>query len=213
MKAWLSRFGRRAPARAVVCAVLFLLVPGHVEARSQLAFLQAAGVAEDPEQSPEEKRAERAARALNQEQRDAARKVRLAQTALVEELMQMGPDERQRFLDENPRIQRLPAPQQRRLRQLTQRLSNLPAEEQTLLLERYRLFLDLSPDQQQQARRLYRHWRLIEAQRRRELLREIEQLREATPEQRRKRLASEEFSRSFSVREQRIVRGLANLLP
>jgi hypothetical protein len=107
----------------------------------------------------------------------------------------------------------MPIPLQRRLQQLTLRLSRLSDEEQMLLLERYRLFLDLPPEKQQQARRVYRHWRMLEPARRRELLREVEQLREASPGARQERLESEQFSKAYSVQEQRILRGLTDLLP
>lgn len=211
MRARLFHNRMGAIGRAAFCAALALPVTADAAVRPPLALLQAARGLQ--ESSPEENRADRAARALGEQERAAARKVRLAQIALIEQLMQMQPEQRQRFLEENPRIQRLPAPQQRRLQQLTQRLSRLPAEEQLLVLERYRLFLDLPPQQQQQARRIYQQWRVIEPARRRELLREIEQLRDATPQARRERLQSEEFTKSYSVREQRIVRVLSGLFP
>jgi hypothetical protein len=198
---------------AALCGALAVPLAGQAQARTQLALLQASSGLQESPRPPEEKRAERAVRALTDEQREAARRIRLAQIALIEQLMQMEPETRQRFLQENPRIQRLPIPQKRRLHQLTQRLSQLPADEQMLLLERYRLFLDLAPRKQQQARRLYRNWRMIEARRRLELLREVERLREATPEARRERLQSEEFTKAYSVPEQRIVRGLTELFP
>lgn len=197
----------RAIAPAVRCAAWGLILAALAQARPPFALLQAAAGLQG------ENSADRAARDLSDEQRAAARKVRLAQIALIEQVMQMQPEQRQRFLEENPRIRRLPAPQQRRLRQLTQRLSRLPADEQLLVLERYRLFLDLAPQKQQQARRIYQHWRVIEPARRRELLREVEQLRDATPQARRERLHSEEFVKSYSVREQRIVRVLSELFP
>jgi hypothetical protein len=203
----------RLIGRTALCAALGLLLATLAEARAPFALLQAARGLQESPASAEESSADRAARALNDEQRAAARKVRLAQIALIEQVMQMEPEQRQRFLEENPRIQRLPAPQQRRLQQLTQRLSRLPAEEQLLVLERYRLFLDLAPQKQQQARRIYQHWRGIEPARRRELLSEIEQLRDATPQARHQRLQSEAFSKSYSVQEQRIVRVLSGLFP
>jgi hypothetical protein len=132
---------------------------------------------------------------------------------LIEQLIQMPPERRDQFLRENPRMQRLAEPQRRRLRQLTERLSRLPADEQALVLERYRLFLDLPPQQQQQARRLYQNWRTIELSRRRELLREIEQLRDAPPDERRRRLQSDDFVKAYSAREQRMIRALTSLFP
>jgi hypothetical protein len=211
MRAGLVKNELFAIGRATLGAALCLVPAALVEARPPLAMLQAARGLQ--QESPQENRAGRAARALGDEQRAAARKIRLAQIALIEQVMQMQPEQRQRFLEENPRIQRLPAPQQRRLRQLTQRLGRLPAEEQLLVLERYRLFLDLPPQKQQQARRIYPHWRAIEPARRRQLLREVEQLRDATPQARSERLQSEEFVKSYSVREQRIVRVLTDLFP
>jgi hypothetical protein len=71
----------------------------------------------------------------------------------------------------------------------------------------------LPPRQQQQARRIYRQWRTIEPARRRELLREVEKLRDAAPAARRERLGSEQFQQSYSVQEQRILRGLSGLFP
>jgi hypothetical protein len=204
-------------ATAVLFVVLVPLVAAPAQARplasGPLALLQRANRIQESPRSVEEKRAGQAARVLSAEQREAARKVRLAQIALIERLMQMPLEDRQRFLRENPRIQRMPPEQRRRIHNLTQRLSRLPAEEQVLLLERYRLFLDLPPQKQQQARRIYQHWRLIEPNRRRELLREVEQLRDTMPEARRERLESAEFSQSYSGQEQRILRGLTDLFP
>jgi hypothetical protein len=213
MRAGLVKSALWAAGGTALWATLTLFVVGPVQARPLLALLQAADRPQDRSRSPEEKRAARAARALSDEQRDAARKIRLAQITLIEQLMQMKPEERQRFLQQNPRIQRMPIPLQRRLQQLTLRLSRLSDEEQMLLLERYRLFLDLPPEKQQQARRVYRHWRMLEPARRRELLREVEQLREASPGARQERLESEQFSKAYSVQEQRILRGLTDLLP
>ena len=213
MRAELRKYGLRAAGSGALCAALLLCVAAPAQAQPPLALLQAAKKLQEPSRSPEEKRADRAARALTVEQREAARRVRLAQIALVEQLIQMKPERREQFLRENPRMQRLPDPQRRRLRQLTERLSRLPSDEQTLVLERYRLFLDLPPQKQQQARRIYQHWRTIEPGRRRELLQEIEQLRDASPQARRERLQSEDFSKSYSAPEQRIVRALSNLSP
>lgn len=214
MRGLLARFGIRAAAPAALCALLAPCGSASVTAPPGLLFQGARALQEsNRSRSPEEKGADRAARALTREQREAARKVRLAQIALIEQLMQMTPAERQRFLAENPRIQRLPPPQRRRIHQLTQRLSRLPEEEQNLVMERYRLFLDLPPDQQQQARRIYRQWRTIEPARRRDLLREVETLRDASPEARRERFQSDEFQDSYSVHEQRILRGLVSLFP
>jgi hypothetical protein len=206
----------------MLCAAPAPAATGWAGIPPPLVLLQGATVPREPrglqetrgsERSPEEKNADRAVRELTEQERKAGRKIRLAHFALIEQLLQMPLPERQRFLAENPRIQRMPAPQRRRIQQLTQRLSRLPAEEQILLLERYRLFLDLPPQKQQQARRIYGQWRQIEAWRRRELLREVEQLRDATPETRRERLQSEEFSNSYSVHEQRVLRGLTDLFP
>lgn len=213
MKPVLGKCSLRAAGKAALCAVLALVAEPAAKALPPPALLQAVRRVQEPSDSPQEKRADRAARALNEEQREAARRVRLAQIALIEQLIQMPPESRDRFLSENPRMQRLPEPQRRRLRQLTERLGRLPADEQALVLERYRLFLDLPPQRQQQARRLYQNWRTIELSRRRELLKEIEQLRDAPPEVRRKRLQSEEFSKAYNPREQRMIRALTSLFP
>lgn len=214
MRAALARFGLRAAGPVVLCAILTPSAPASVNLPPGLLLQGAKALQESREsRSPREKGADRAAQALTRQQREAARKIRLAQIALIEQLMEMSPPEKQRFLAENPRIQRMPAPQRRRIHQLTQRLSGLPKEERNLVLERYRLFLDLPPQQQQQARRIYRQWRTIEPLRRRELLREVETLRDASPEDRRERFQSDEFRDSYSVREQRILRGLAGLFP
>jgi hypothetical protein len=215
MRRLAARFGLHAAALLLLTA-LVLPAAGWAAARPRFALLQRAKVLQESgeeRRSPEEKNADRAARALTQQQREAARKVRLAHIALIEQLMQMPEGERQRFLAENPRIRRMPDPQRQRIEQLTQRLSSMPEQEQALLLERYRLFLDLPPQKQQQARRIYRVWRTVEPERRRELLREVESLSDASPEARRERFASSRFRETYTVREQRILRGLTSLFP
>lgn len=215
LRAIFLRARKNGHARSMVIPALVGLAVslcGAAGAQEPLALLpQNASRLQGSARPAEEKEADRAARALARERREGARRIRLAQIDLIERLMQMSPEQRQRFLRENPRVQRLPPPQRRRIHQLMQRMSQLSSGEQTLLLERYRLFLDLTPEKQRQARRIYEQWRMLEPTRRRDLLREVEQLREATPEERDKRLQSKEFEDSYNSQEQRILRGLADL--
>lgn len=132
---------------------------------------------------------------------------------LMERLLRMPPRDRQRFLRENEGFRQLPRGERQRILHRIERLSRLPPEQQRRVLERFRLFGELPPREQSRARAVYRQWQQIPPPRRRELLDEFDGLRDAEPEDRRKRFESREFKDSFSERERDILKELTDLLP
>ncbi len=123
-------------------------------------------------------------------------------------LMRMPAPQRRRFLHNNPRFQRLPQPQRQRIQQRLREFDRMPARQRELLLERYELFGQLSPQEQQRARGIYQRWRQVPAGRRKELMTEFQQLRQAAPdngipfvEAHRKRFPVEDFLADMRVHE------------
>jgi hypothetical protein len=132
---------------------------------------------------------------------------------VVERLMRMTPAEQRKFMDNNPRFQRLPAMQKENIRQRLDQFNALPEGERELLLQRFQLFRQLPAGKQQQARRVYRVWRELPVERRKTLIREFESLQGMTSPERTARFGSSEFADSYEIREHRILRALTDLLP
>jgi hypothetical protein len=132
---------------------------------------------------------------------------------LVDRLMHMTPEEQREFMRNNPRFHRLPPRQQETIQQRLEEFNKLPPAEREALLERYEVFRQLPPEKQDRARALFRQWNQQPVERRPELRRELRHLREATPEERKLRMESDEFRSRFSESEREILRGLTELGP
>jgi hypothetical protein len=132
---------------------------------------------------------------------------------VVERLMRMTPAEQRKFMDNNPRFERLPVKQKENIRQRLDQFNALPEGERDLLLQRFQLFRQLPVGKQQQARRVYRVWRELPAERRKTLIREFESLQGMSSPERAARFGSSEFADAYQIREQRILRALTDLLP
>ena len=107
------------------------------------------------------------------------------QAAVLERFLQMSPQERDQALRQLP-----PAQRQRILRRLDA-VGSLSLEERRSLRGRFDTFLDMPPERQPVVRR------------------ELQQLRQLTPEQRRNRLASPELRDKFSEDELRFLSEVA----
>jgi len=107
------------------------------------------------------------------------------QAAVLERFLQMSPQERNQALRQLP-----PAQRQRILRRLDA-VGSLSDEERRSLRGRFDTFLDMPPERQPVVRR------------------ELQQLRQLTPEQRRNRLASPELRDKFSEDELRFLSEVA----
>ena len=117
-----------------------------------------------------------------QAQKAKAKQLKQAkQAAVLERFLQMSPKERDQALRQLPPVQR-----QRILRRLSA-VESLSAQERRSLRGRFDTFLDMPPERQVPVRR------------------ELQQLRQLTPEQRRARLASPELRDHFSEDEIRFL--------
>jgi hypothetical protein len=132
---------------------------------------------------------------------------------LVDHLMSLSPDEQRDFMQHDRRFQRLPPRQQENIQRRIEEFNKLPAARREALRERYELFRQLPPERQDRARALYRQWSRQREDRRQEMRREFRHLREATPEERKLRMESDEYRDRFSEEERGLLQGLVDLLP
>lgn len=128
------------------------------------------------------------------------------QGALVERWNQMSPDDRRRALD------RLPPERRRKIEEQLEKYQNLTPDERQQLRFRAEMFNQLSPERQDVARRLFRQFNQLPTDRQGLLREEFGTLRAMPEEDRRARITSDDFRSRFNNREQRFLRGFADLL-
>ena len=128
------------------------------------------------------------------------------QGALIERWTQMTPEARRRALD------RLPPERRRRIEEQLERYQSLTPEQREQLRFRAQMFNQLPPDRQDAARRLFRQFNQLPPARQGLLREEFQTLRALPEEDRRARVDSDDFRARFNNREQRFLRGFADLL-
>lgn len=121
----------------------------------------------------------------------------------IERLNRMTPEQRQRALN------RLPADRRARVEQRLERLNAMPPAARERLSHEYEEFQKLPPEKQQAVRKAFRDLNHLPEDRRPVIRREAMRLRNATLEDRAKRLDSEEFRHDFNEDEQRVIRDLS----
>jgi hypothetical protein len=128
------------------------------------------------------------------------------QGALIERWNQMPPEERRRALD------RLPPERRQKIEEQLERYQNLSPEQRQQLRFRAEMFNQLPPERQDVARRLFRQFNQLPPDRQGLLREEFRTLRALPDEDRRNRIESDDFRGRFNPREQRFLRGFADLL-
>lgn len=196
-----ARVRRLLPEAVALCAFVLLLLPVSAEAQpGPLRQVQAQRDRQGQSIAPRPQARNKGRRPPRGNQ-------------LLQRLMQMEPSERRRFLRENQRFRKLPRQQRDRIEDQLRRFDAMPAPERELLRQRFQLFSRLSPTQQGEARRIYRSWRDIPAERRRALSGEVRRLRDASPEERDRRLESRGFAEEYEAEERQILQDLMRLRP
>jgi len=125
----------------------------------------------------------------------------------IDKFMQMSPEERRKALN------RLPPEQRKRLQERLQKFNNLPPERQEELKNLYNRLNQLPAERQQAVRRSLNQFARQPADRKQAIRRELRSMSSLSSEEREARMASQEFQGDFSDKEQKIVRGMSELLP
>jgi len=127
--------------------------------------------------------------------------------AIVQQLMQMTPEQRERALE------KLPPLRQAQIRQRLQQFDNLPKQQQERRLQQLRMLSSLAPETQSLVRRQIQAFNQLPEGRRRVVAVELQRLRRSSDNGRRARIASEEFHSSFSPSEQQILSDISGNMP
>ena len=136
----------------------------------------------------------------------AAGRPRLAPRTPLDRWLQMSPEQRERALEKLP-------PERRKLfRERMDRFNRLPKEEQQRLQQRVQRFRELPPEKQEQMRQELRRFYALPAERRDRLQQELELLQGLAEDERRARIASDEFRNKYSAEERELLRDLAENL-
>lgn len=126
---------------------------------------------------------------------------------VVRRLMQMTPEERERFLE------RLPPERQAEIRQRLQQFQSLPPEEQERRLQLSQMFESLPPATRQLVRRQIQAFNQLPPERRRMVGAAFQRLRRLPPEERQARMESPQFRNRFTLEEQQMLADLSAHLP
>jgi thioesterase domain-containing protein len=137
----------------------------------------------------------------------AQRSARSGAATPIDEFERMSPEQQQRALE------RLPPAQRQKLQQRLQRFNQLPAEQQRTLRNLYNRLHQLPPEQQESVRKAINRFS-EQAPGRQQLMRDELRSMAALPEQdRQARMASQEFRKTLSRREQSILKDMLPVLP
>lgn len=126
---------------------------------------------------------------------------------VVQQLMRMSPEERERALE------KLPPQRQAQIRQRLEQFNSLPRQEQERQLQLGRTFASLPPDKQDLVRRQIRAVNQLPEDRQRMVRAAFQQLRRLPENERQARLASEGFRNRFTPAEQQMLDDLSGNLP
>jgi len=128
-------------------------------------------------------------------------------TTIVQQLMRMTPEERERALE------KLPPRRQALIRERLQRFDSLPKAEQERRLRLGEIFGNLPPDKQDLVRRQIQAFNQLPDDRRRLVGTAFQRLRRLPEAQRQARLASPQFHDRFTPAEQQMLADLSENLP
>jgi hypothetical protein len=127
-----------------------------------------------------------------------------ANTALIERLNRMTPEERQRALD------KLPPERRQRLEKRLENFKALPPEVREKLREDYEEFQKLPVERQNAIRRSFRQLNELPDDRKPVVRRELNRLRRMTPEARSAAMEMEQFRNRFNESERQLLFDLTN---
>ena len=128
-------------------------------------------------------------------------------TTVVQQLMRMTPEERERALE------KLPPQRQALIRERLEKFDSLPKAEQERRLRLGEIFANLPPERQDLVRHQIQAFNQLPDDRRRLVGAAFQRLRRLPEGQRRGLLASERFRNRFSPAEQQMIADLSENLP
>ncbi len=128
-------------------------------------------------------------------------------TTIVQQLMRMTPEQRERALE------KLPPFRQAQIREQLQRFDNLPREEQERRLRLGEIFANLPPEKQDLVRRQIQAFNQLPDDRRRQVSAAFQRLRRLPDAERRAVLVRDQFRSRFSATELQMIADLSENLP
>lgn len=128
-------------------------------------------------------------------------------TTVVQQLMRMTPEQRERALE------KFPPQRQALIRERLQKFDSLPKAEQERRLRLGEIFASLPPERQDLVRREIQAFNQLPDDRRRLVSAAFQRLRRLPESQRRELLGSERFRNRFSPPEQQMIADLSENLP
>jgi hypothetical protein len=126
---------------------------------------------------------------------------------VVQQLMQMTPEQRERALE------KLPPQRQAQIRQRLQQFDSLPKQQQERRLAQLRELASLPPETQTLVRRQMQAFNQLPDDRKQVVGPEMQRLRRMSESERQARIASEGFQNRFSPGEQQILSDISGNMP
>jgi len=126
---------------------------------------------------------------------------------VVQQLIQMTPEERERALE------KLPPQRQAQIRQRLQQFDSLPKQQQERRLAQLRQLASLSPETQALVRRQMQAFNQLPDDRKQVVGPEMQRLRRMSESERQARIASERFQNRFSPAEQQMMSDISGNMP
>lgn len=124
----------------------------------------------------------------------------------VERLRRLSPAQRQKLLE------RLPPERRQRVERQLHDLDQMSPVERQRLHDRYEMFRQLPPEKQEALRGAFRKFNLLPADRRDAIRKEMVELKNMKPAERRERIQSDAFNEQFSLEEQQVMRRFFRVL-
>lgn len=131
---------------------------------------------------------------------------------LFEQLAKLPPEERMKALENDPRFKRMPPERQAQIRQNLERYTAMTPEQQQLFQDRFDILNNMPLQNRDRIREVFPRWRQLPADRRQAMHTEFQSLSAMSPADREKRFADPEFQKTYSPKEQQLLKDLAGLL-
>lgn len=126
--------------------------------------------------------------------------------APVERLRRLPPAQRQKLLE------RLPPERRQRMERQLHELDQMSPQERQRLHDRYEMFRQLPPEKQDALRGAFKHFNGLPLDRREAIRKEMADLKNMKPAERRDRIQSDAFNERYSLEEQQVMRRFFRVL-
>ena len=126
---------------------------------------------------------------------------------VVQQLMRMTPEERERA------IEKFPPQRQAQIRQRLQRFDDLPQQQRDRMIKQYEMLSSLPPEKQTLVRRQMQTFNRLPRERRQTLGPELQRLRRMPADERQALVNSEAFKNKYTPEEQQMLFDISQNLP